>query len=116
MYKLKVSAREDAPYIEFITMGELAKLCGKSKETLKKLTNRGILPDSNFRTNPVEIKRGERQGEYIEGYRLYSKQFLVPKLAPYLKKNIKRGVMITREQHLEIIEMFNWERETLLNL
>lgn len=114
MYLLKVSSKAGAKPIEFLTMGEVAKLCKKSRDALKKLTDRGILPDANFRTPNILVKSGERQGQFIEGYRLYSKDILVPKLVPYIKKNIKKGVLITREQRLELIEMFNEERTELL--
>ena len=114
MYLLKVSSKAGAKPVEFLTMGEVAKLCKKSRDALKKLTDRGILPDANFRTPNILVKSGGRQGQFIEGYRLYSKDILVPKLVPYIKKNIKKGVLITREQRLELIEMFKEERTELL--
>lgn len=116
MYSLRVSSKSDAKPIDFLTMGEVAEMCGKSTDALKKLTQRGIMPDANFRTPKIEIKVGQRQGEFMEGYRLYSKDYLVPKLVPFIKKNFKQGIQITREQRLKLIEMFNEERETLLKL
>lgn len=116
MHLLKVSTKPDAPPVEFLTLGELAELCGKSTDTLRKLTKRGILPDANFRTPPTIVKNGADQGKEIEGYRLYSKEYLIPKLVPYIKKNIKQGIMITREQRLDLINMFNEERSQILNL
>lgn len=114
MYLLKVSSESNSKPVEFLTMGEVAKLCNKSRDALRKLTERGILPDANFRSPDILIKNGENKGETIEGYRLYSKDILVPKLVPYIKENIKKGVLITREQRLELIEMFNEERTKLL--
>lgn len=113
-YFLRLSSDKNSEPIEFLTMGEVAKLCGKSTDALKKLTQRGILPDANFRTPKIAIKKGSSQGNLRDGYRLYSKHTLVPILAPYIKKHFKRGVLITREQRLELIEMFNNERQELL--
>lgn len=113
-YFLRVKPDQSAPPIEFLTIGELAGLCGKSKDALKKLTDRGILPDANFRTPRIEIKRGEGLGKTREGYRLYSKDVLIPKLVPYIKKNFKRGILITRDQRLELLNMFREEREQLI--
>ena len=113
-YLLRLSSDTTTAPVEFLTMGEVALLCGKSTDALKKLTQKGILPDANFRTQKILIKNGERQGEYIDGYRLYSKNFLVPKLAPYIKKNIMQVIQITRHQRLDLIDMFNEEREQLL--
>ena len=113
-YLLRLSNNSASEPIEFLTMGEVAKLCGKSTDALKKLTQKGILPDANFRTPKILINRGERQGQYREGYRLYSKEFLVPILAPYIKKHFKQGIQITREQKLELITMFNNERKELI--
>lgn len=116
MYRLRISNKPDSQPIVFLTLGELAKLSGKSRHAIQDLIVRGLLPESNFRTPKIPIKRGERAGGYIDGYRLYSKDYLIPKLAPYLKKNIKRGIPITREQQLQLIEMFKEEKTTLLNL
>ena len=113
-YNLRISSSATSQPIEFLTMGEVAKLCGKSTDALKKLTIKGILPDANFRTPKILIKRGENQGSYRDGYRLYSKDVLIPILVPYIRKNFKRGIQITREQRLALIEMFNKEREQLL--
>jgi len=113
-YFLKLKEEQIEP-IEFLSMGEVADLCKKSKEALKKLTERGILPDANFRSPKVLVKRGDRKGEYIDGYRLYSKDFLVPKLVSFIKKNISRGKQVTLEQRSELINMFKEEREYYAN-
>lgn len=108
-YILKIT--KEKPPIEFLSLGELAEICGKSKEALKKLIFRGILPDANFRTPRIKSKTGDM----IEGYRLYSKDILVPKLSEYIKKNIHRGKLITIEQRSELINLFEEEREYFNN-
>jgi len=113
-YSLRLTQDRNTEPVNFLTMGEVAHLCGKSTDSLKKLTLRGILPDANFRTPKIKIKRGDNQGTEREGYRLYSKDFLVPILVPYIKKNFKRGILITREQRLELITMFSEERDFYL--
>lgn len=113
-YKLRL--KEGGEVYEFLSMGELAELCGKSREALKKLTVRGILPESNFRSPKVLINKGLKKGQYIEGYRLYSKEFLVPKLSEYIRKNFQQGKQITLEQRLELLNMFEEERNYFLNL
>lgn len=109
-YFLRLSADEEAEPIEFLSLGELAKLCGKSKEAFKKLTERGIMPDANFRTPKALIKRGKKKGQYIKGYRLYSKDFLAPKMVEFMK-GVSRGKQITLEQRSELMTMFQQERE-----
>lgn len=108
-YTLKISRNK--PAIEFLSLGELAEICGKSKEALKKLILRGILPDANYRSPKIKAK----DGSDIEGYRLYSKDILVPKLSEYIKKNIHRGKLITIEQRSELIILFEEEREYFEN-
>ena len=100
--------------VEFITLGELAKKCGKKKDTLIKLINRNILPDANFRTGGITIKKGDRAGEVMLGHRLYSRDYLTPKLVRYIKKNIKRGSLITIEQESELATLFEDERKHFL--
>jgi len=107
-YHLKLS--EDRDPIEFLSIGELAELCGRKKITLLKLTTRGIMPEANFRTAPNEIKKGLRKGEFVKGYRLYSKEFLVPKIVEFMK-GVVQGKQITLEQRSELITMFQNERE-----
>lgn len=101
---------------EFLTMGELADLMGRSKDSLKKLTEKGIIPDSNFRTKKVLINTGARKGEYIEGYRLYSKDFLAPMLVDFFKEEVRQGKQITIEQKSKLITMFEMERDHFLSL
>lgn len=102
--------------IHFLTMGELADYCGKSKESLKKLTERGIMPEANFRTPKVAIKKGLKKGKLLEGYRLYSRDFLAPKIVEFMKNEVKQGQQITLEQRIKLMNMFQEEREYLLNL
>ena len=110
-YSLRLSANENAKPVEFYSLGELAELCGRSKEALKKLTERGILPEANFRSPKSLIKRGNKKGQYIPGYRLYSKEFLAPKLSEFIRKNISQGKLITIDQRAELMIMFQQERE-----
>lgn len=107
--KLKISST--GGLVEFLTLGELANECGKSKDALKSLIDRGIMPDANYRT-PATVSKN---GDTIEGYRLYSKEFLVPRLVPYIQKNISRGKLITIEQRSEMLTMFADEREYFEN-
>jgi len=110
-YSLRLSNDEKAKPVEFLSLGELADLCGKSKEALKKLTERGILPEANFRSPKSLIKKGHKKGQYIPGYRLYSKEFLAPKIAEFVKSKVSRGKLITLEQRAELMIMFQQERE-----
>lgn len=107
-YFLKLS--EDTEPIEFLSIGEVAELCNRKKVSLVKLTARGIMPEANFRTPPSQIKRGLRKGQYIKGYRLYSKEFLVPRIVEFMK-GVVQGKQITLEQRSELITMFQKERE-----
>lgn len=109
-YFLKLSESEKEEPIEFVSMGELANICGRSKHTIKKLIERGIMPDANFRTPKALIKRGEKKGEYILGYRLYSKHFLAPKIAKFME-GVSRGKQVTPEQKSELVSIFQSERE-----
>lgn len=110
---MKVTPEGDS--YEFLTMGELAELCGRSRESIKKLTEKGILPEANFRTKSVTIKKGAKTGQQIRGYGLYSKDFLAPMLAEFLKEEISRGKQITIEQKSKLMTMFESEREHLLS-
>lgn len=108
-YKLKIT--KDKPAIEFISLGELADMCDKSKDAFKKLIMRGVLPDANFRTP----KTFDKNGNEVEGHRLYSKDVLVPKLVPYIRKNITQGKLVNIQQKSELITLFEEEREYFEN-
>ena len=97
---------------DFITLGELAKLSGKTSDALKKLMKRGLLPDSNLRTPPSKVTSGERIGETIEGNRIYTVNIIVPILVPLLKQ-ITQGKKIEKKLQLEIYEAFEIERQKL---
>lgn len=97
--------------IEFLTINELASLCGRKKNSFLRLTESGKFPEANYRTPKAQIKAGKRQGQWIAGKRLYSKEFLVPKIVEFWKKNIKRGLRITIEQRSELMTMFEKEVE-----
>ena len=94
---------------EFVTLGELAKMSGKTTDSMKKLIKRGLIPDSNLRTPPKKITYGERIGELIEGDRIYSLNILVPVLVPLLK-SITQGKRITIEHKVKIYDAFEMER------
>jgi len=81
--------------IEFLTLGELAKECKKSKAALKSLIRRDILPGSNFVNS--------------SGNRLYSREFLAPKIKHFMS-SIKQGKKITLEQRSEIMTIFQDEK------
>lgn len=132
---LRISTDINKDPIEFLTLGEIAKLCDRSTEAFKKLIARGILPDANYRTPRVTIGRGEREGTKVAGYRLYSKEFLAPKLVKFFTdrkliiipatKNkratrkyvykVSRGKLITIDQRAELLQMFQEERNHFSN-
>ena len=109
MYKLKISGKEEKPRVEFLTIGELSELCGRTTYALRKLVQKGILPDANFRlpegTNKYNIAVGKEPG----GIRLYSKEILVPRIVKVFK-GIKRGKAITIDQKKELLQAFMYEK------
>ena len=107
--KLKVGASFES--VEFITLGELAELSGKSKHSLLKLIERGIMPDANFRTPDKQVKHSPNPDRVIRGNRLYSLEVIVPTLSSYLRDNITQGKKITYEQQVELMDIFQKERE-----
>ena len=113
-YSLKLSNDTEAEAVVFISIGELAELAGRKRVTIRKLIENGIMPDANFRTPRCKINKGLRKGEFIEGYRLYSKDFLAPKLVKFLKEEVTQGKKITIEQRLKLIKLFQEERDYYL--
>lgn len=107
--KLKIGASSEL--VEFITLGELAELSGKSKYSLLKLIERGIMPDANFRTPDKQVKHSADPNRVIRGNRLYSSEVIVPSLSAYLRDNIMQGKKITYEQQVELMNIFQLERE-----
>lgn len=102
--------KEGKPAVEFMTISELAKFCGKrSGPSFRKYTALGILPEANFRTAPNKI--GERE---VAGERLYSKDILAPRLQKIFK-GVKQGIKITPEQQHEINQAFAYERDYFEN-
>ena len=102
---LKLPNNEEA--VEFINLKELASLCGKSKEAFKKLMRRNLFPECNFRK---PSKRRYKSGEKVKGDRLYSKNFLAPKIAEIMSE-VDRGKKITLEQQTKLLIIFREERE-----
>ena len=111
---IHIPNKTDKPQVEFLTISEVTKLCGRSKHSFIKLIDRGIMPDANFRTANKKIKRGLNKGNTIKGDRLYSKDFLVPKVVKIFKE-IQQGKVITPEQRLELCTAFVDERNYYIN-
>jgi hypothetical protein len=100
-----------APPVEFLTLKELAKACGgRSRYAFEELMDRGIIPDANFRSPSRLIQRGDNMGQEVRGSRLYSKDFLVPKLVTIFK-DIAQGKPITPQQRMDIATAFQEEKE-----
>ena len=114
MIALYLPNKIDKPKVEFLTVEETAKKCGRSRHAFLKLIARGILPDANFRTAPKVVKRGDKIGDVIKGYRLYSKDYLVPKLI-VLFRSIKQGRAITMGQKKALADAFVYEKQFLEN-
>jgi hypothetical protein len=112
-YKLRLPNNEQPT--TFYSLGELAEACGRSKDTFKKMIHGGQMPEANFRTPPSIIKKGENMGEEIKGHRLYSRDFLVPKLK-LVFDGVSQGRKMTDEQKMEMYKAFDDERKMLLNI
>lgn len=88
---------------QVISIGELAKACGRSVATMRKFEERGILPISNYRMPSKVVNNVIRKGE-----RIYT-----IKLAEELKQifsEIKQGVKVSDSQQLKINQAFARER------
>lgn len=89
--------------VEFQTLSELAKACGKSVGTFRKYEKSGIIPPANFRL-PVE--------GFTEGHRIYS-TWLVNKVSAIVKEQVVNGVKISFETKVAIQKLFK-EETTLI--
>lgn len=103
--KLKLPSQEEP--IEFLKLRELAVLCGRTEQAFKKLIKREIFPECNFRK---KSKKTLPNGNPMLGDKLYSKDFLVPKIVAFMG-TVKKGQKITLEQKTELKIMFQEERE-----
>jgi hypothetical protein len=73
--------------VEFITLAELAKLCGKETITLQKMGEKKVgYPSSNFRAPSITLKGGTER----DGARLYSVKYA--KLMAEQIKLIRQGI------------------------
>lgn len=100
--------------VTFYTIAEVAKASSKSTHALRKLMERGLLPEANFRSQGIQIHTGARAGEQIMGARLYS-EAIFGDLVRWLK-SIKQGRKITPEMEGVIRALFASERTKITNL
>lgn len=99
----------DGEAVEFYSLLEIARLSGRTKNSLFKLTSRKLLPEPNFRLPDRTI--GDK---VIPGQGLYSAT-LVPHILNYLEK-IERAKKVNPEHTVLIFQQFYAEREQLLSL
>lgn len=99
--------------VEFIGVKELATLCGKTSAALIKMTQKGLIPDANFRSPEVVVRKGLYAGSTLKGNRLYSLKVLAPVIVPLIS-SIKWGVTTPTETKLALIEAFKMEKEVIL--
>ena len=93
---------------EFVTINELSKGSGRSLSQIRKLIERGIMPESNLRMPNVQTSKGP-----ILGARIYTVQ-LAEKLCTIIK-TFKQGIPITKEQKDALNRSF-MEEKIFLNL
>ena len=110
-YKLRLPNHPEPT--EFLSLGELADFCGRSKDTFKKMIHSGQMPEANFRTQSTTVKKGEKAGDTIRGHRLYSKNIIAPRLKK-LFATISQGKKMTDEQKMELLRSFDYERRELI--
>ena len=110
MKKMKV----DGKVVTFYTISEVAKASGKEGCTIRKLIERGLLPEANFRSTKTVIRVGNRAGESIPGVRLYS-EAIYEDLTRWLR-SVRKGSKITPEMSLEVTRLFKSEREKITQL
>ncbi len=72
------------------------------------------MPDANYRTQTKAVNRGERVGDTVQGARLYSKDFIVPKLVEIFK-GIRQGSQITQDQKVAFTVAFFQESDYYKN-
>lgn len=109
MVELYMSDKDDKPKVAFLTIDETARLCGRGRAAFIKLIYRGLMPDANYRTKSKVMQKGEKRGEKIPGTRIYSKDFLVPKLVSIFK-GISQGKSISMEQRKALSDAFIAEK------
>lgn len=107
-YNYEVNGKE----VECITILGLAQMSNRSAIAIRKMIEKGILPEANFRGTPVLFSRGVNAGVTFKGQRLYSME-LAHDLSKYIKSNLRRGSKVTDRQKLNIQKIFEIEREIL---
>lgn len=110
MIELSISENKK---VKFYRISEMAALCGRTNKAFYKLIDRGIMPDANFRTPNRIIEKGHLRGSEMLGERLYSVDYLAPKLIEIFK-TVKQGRTITIETKQALWEAFSYEREKLI--
>jgi hypothetical protein len=93
--------------VEVVTIGQLAEMCGRKVITLRKMEERGILPEPVIRGKSMTNKSGDK----LPGKRLYSINF-AKKIAEILK-NVSQGVAITNEQKRQITLAYQEEKKLI---
>lgn len=97
----------------FYTIADLAKHSGKSASTIRKMIERKLLPESNYRLPKTTIQKGDRAGEEVLGARIYSSAVFTD-IVKWLKK-VKRGKKVSEALALEIRLVMRTEKEKLSN-
>lgn len=90
--------------VEVLTIGALAKEINRTPAYLRKMIERGLLPEANLRTAGGQSKSGEQ----VEGNRLYSRE-LVTELKTVFQ-NVKQGREMSIEQKQAIFQAFENEK------
>lgn len=92
--------------VRFYTVAELAKMCKRQPDTIRKMHFSGFLPEPIARTDETIVKRTRRPG-----FRLYSED-LAKELAGILT-GLRQGQTPTSDMKEKIAEAFKRERELL---
>lgn len=106
MKKMRVSGK----VVTFYTISEVAKAAGKTPAAIRKLIERGILPEANFRSK----SNVERDGVPVPGTRLYSAA-IYDDLIAWLK-SVKRGSKINDDMLHTVVLLFDQERSRIEKL
>lgn len=89
----------DGRIVEVVTISGLAELSERSQKTIRKMMERGILPEANIRT-PETPKQ--------EGSRLYTYNMAID--VAKIIKNFAQGVKVTENQKQAIRDLFMHEK------
>lgn len=91
---------------EFCTINEIAKGSGRSLSQIRKMIERGIMPESNLRLPPVNTVNGQ-----IAGARIYTKELALNVIE--VIKTFRQGIPVTNEQKDKINKAFMDEKVAL---